>query len=554
MAQDYEINVKVKGVDQAKASVDNLTESMNEAGEVSSAAFGQLDKVLGGVPSKIKGAIGGVKNLAGGFKTLRAAIISTGIGALVVALASLATFFTKTQRGAEMLEKAQAGLGAAFAVITDKVSSLGEDLSDLFTNPVEKIKEFSDTLKKFVTDKIEQIIDGFGLLGKALKALFNREFGKAAELDKEGFIKVGDGALALNPATAVMYQVGQAAAEMVPEIMEAANAAVQLADDAIRLRKAQRDLRVEMAESRRDVKAYNLIAEDTTKSFDERIAAAEKAIAIEKALMAERQRIAEEELRIHEQNMALSESTEEDFEKQADLQANVFRLQTESLELQTTLNNKLHTLEQQRTAQMEAEEKARTEAKQKELDERNKLEEEARKRQMELDKRAEEQRAALTVAARSTAFELLKNLNDAFEGDTEEAQKKAFQRNKALNLAETVISTYAAAQKAYASQLAIPTPDAPIRASVAAGVAIAAGLAKVAAISSQRFDGQSASGGTGGGAAAGGGGIQSVGVDVGTLVPTTGQPTPEPVRAYVISNEISNQQALDRELKIQTTL
>ena len=554
MAQDYEINVKVKGVDQAKSSVDNLTESMNEAGEVSSAAFGQLDKVLGGVPSKIKGAIGGVKNLAGGFKTLRAAIISTGIGALVVALASLATFFTKTQRGAEMLEKAQAGLGAAFAIIIDKVSSLGEGLMTLFTDPVQSIKDFSATVKAFVTDKIQQLIEGFGILGQAIKAVFEGEFSKAANLAKEGFVKIGDSALALNPATAFMYQVGQAAAEMVPDIMDAANAAVQLADDAIRLRKAQRDLRVEMAESRRDVKAYNLIAEDTTKGFDERIEAAEKAIAIERALMAERQRIAEEELRIHEQNMALSESTEEDFEKQADLQANVFRLQTESLELQTTLNNKLHILEQQRTSQMEAEEKARTEAKQKELDERNKLEEEARKRQMELDKRAEEQRAALTVAARSTAFELLKNLNDAFEGDTEEAQKKAFQRNKALNLAETVISTYAAAQKAYASQLAIPTPDAPIRASVAAGVAIAAGLAKVAAISSQRFDGQSASGGTGGGAAAGGGGIQSVGVDVGTLVPTTGQPTPEPVRAYVISNEISNQQALDRELKIQTTL
>jgi len=99
MAQDYEINVKVKGVDQAKSSVDNLTDSMNEAGEASGAAFSKLDSMLGGVPSKIKGAVGGVKNLAGGFKSLRAAIISTGIGALVVALASLATFFTKTQRG-----------------------------------------------------------------------------------------------------------------------------------------------------------------------------------------------------------------------------------------------------------------------------------------------------------------------------------------------------------------------------------------------------------------------------------------------------------------------
>ncbi len=54
--------------------------------------------------------------------------------------------------------------------------------------------------------------------------------------------------------------------------------------------------------------------------------------------------------------------------------------------------------------------------------------------------------------------------------------------SKAFAVAETTISTYQAAQQAYASQLAIPTPDAPIRAQFAAGVAIAQGLARVAAI------------------------------------------------------------------------
>jgi len=555
MAQDYEINVKVTGVDQAKTSVDNLTDSMNEAGEVSGAAFSQLDSILGGVPSKIKGAVGGVKNLAGGFKTLRAAIISTGIGALVVALGSLATFFTKTQRGAEMLEKAQAGLGAAFAVITDQVSALGEGLVNLFTNPIQSIKSFADSIKTFVIDKVQQLIDGFGVLGSAVGALFRGEFSEAAELAKEGFTKVGDSVLALNPATAVLYQVGQAAADIAPEILKAANAAVQLADHTIKLRAAQRDLRVEMAESRRDIKAYNLIAEDTTKGFEERIEAAEKAIAIEQGLMAERQRIAEEELRIHQQNMELSEATEEDHERRAELQARVFELQTESLEMQTTLNNKLNTLEQQRTAEMEAAEKARTDAIAKALEEREKLEAQAEATRLKNEQDAQAQREALTIAARSGTFNLLKSLNEAFEGDTEKQQKRAFQRNKALNLAETLVSTYAAAQKAYASQLAIPTPDAPIRASVAAGVAVAAGLANVAAIASQKFTGQTSSGGASAGiAAGGGGGIGSVGVDVGTLVPNPQQMTPEPVRAYVVSNEISNQQALDRELQIQTTL
>ena len=556
MAQDYTVNVKVTGVDQAKTQVDSLTDSMNEAGDAGSEAFGQLDAVLGGVPSKFKNAVGGIKKLSGGFKSLRAAIISTGIGALVIALTSLATFFTKTQRGAEMLEKAQAGLGAAFAVITDKVSALGEGLVNVFTNPIESIKNFASSIESFVIGKVQQLIDGFGVLGKAVGALFRGDFSEAAELAKEGFTKVGDSVLALNPATAILYQVADVVVnDLAPAIATATTKAVALADASIRLRQSQRDLRVEMAESRRDIKAYNLIAEDTTKGFEERIEAAQKAIDIERGLMSERQRQAEEELRIHNQRMKLSENTEEDYEKQAELQARVFELQTESLEMQTTLNNKLNTLEQARTAEIEAAEKARTDALQKELEERQKLEEKAAKDRAEFDAKVEAARAQLQTEARAGTFSVLKSLTEAAEKDTEESAKKAFNRNKAISIAETLVNTYMAAQKAYASQIIPLDPTSVIRAQIAAGIAVASGLAKVAAIKSTQFTGGGGGGSASGGSiGSGGGGIQSVGVDVGSLVPNQQNATPEPVRAYVVENEISNKQALSRELQIQTTL
>lgn len=50
---------------------------------------------------------------------------------------------------------------------------------------------------------------------------------------------------------------------------------------------------------------------------------------------------------------------------------------------------------------------------------------------------------------------------------------------KFLSIISTTISTYDAAQKAYASQLAIATPDAPVRAGIAAGIAVAQGLMRV---------------------------------------------------------------------------
>jgi hypothetical protein len=46
------------------------------------------------------------------FGSIKAGLISTGIGALVVAVGSLITFFTQTERGAEKLRVVMAGLGS----------------------------------------------------------------------------------------------------------------------------------------------------------------------------------------------------------------------------------------------------------------------------------------------------------------------------------------------------------------------------------------------------------------------------------------------------------
>ncbi len=111
-----------------------------------------------------------------------------------------------------------------------------------------------------------------------------------------------------------------------------------------------------------------------------------------------------------------------------------------------------------------------------------------------------EYQATLKELAFNSAISLLQtleSLNNTFAGQTEERQKQSFQRNKALASAETLISTYSAAQKAYESQM-IPSIDSPIRAAIAAGVAIASGLAKLAVINKTTFKGSGGSGATGG--------------------------------------------------------
>jgi len=130
-------------------------------------------------------------------------------------------------------------------------------------------------------------------------------------------------------------------------------------------------------------------------------------------------------------------------------------------------------------------------------------------------------RQQLTDLALNSAVSLindLKSLNSIYDKDNKDAAKKAFDREQALAAVSTIIETYLSASKAYASQLIPGDPTSPIRATIAAGVAVASGLARLAVIKSQKFDGDNSSGTTGGGA---GGNIPT---SLGTFAPA-GTPT-----------------------------
>jgi hypothetical protein len=122
---------------------------------------------------------------------------------------------------------------------------------------------------------------------------------------------------------------------------------------------------------------------------------------------------------------------------------------------------------------------------------------------------------------------------------------------KTLAIASTLISTYAAAQRAYESQFNLPTLDAPARAAIAAAAAIAQGLANIAAI--RKVQTPAGAGGGGGGAVTpttieapdfnvvGAGGVSQLATGLAGI-------TGKPIQAFVVSKEISSAQELDRNI------
>lgn len=167
----------------------------------------------------------------------------------------------------------------------------------------------------------------------------------------------------------------------------------------------------------------------------------------------------------------------------------------------------------------------------------------------------EEQANSFKVKSTLDGLAAIASISELFAGKSEKAAKKAFQVQKAANIATALITTYQNATSAYASQFTpIPTPDSPIRGGIAAGIAVASGLANVAKISQQKFEGGSASGGGGGV----GGSIPSASPSF-NVVGNSGmnqlaQIQQTPMQAYVVSGEVTSAQALDRNRIKNATL
>jgi len=285
MAEEINVNINVKGASDGGKKMDKLgsdiKKSKKEADSLSSSltdAWGEVDILgtnLGSVQKAFVATTGTAKKM---FKSIYVGLLSTGIGAFVLAIGSLVTYFTQTKDGAEILEKVLTSLGAGIKVVTDRIAGFGRGVMKVFKGDFKgAAKDMTDSLKG---------------IGK--------------------------------------------------EIKEEIKLANDLADATIRIRDSQRELNVETAQRRAEVEALKLIAEDLSKDEETRLNAARQAFQIEQDLLDKRVENAEEELRIQQEKMAMGENTAADLDREAELLIAVANLRQESGTKQIELNNKIN--------------------------------------------------------------------------------------------------------------------------------------------------------------------------------------------------------------------
>ena len=189
-------------------------------------------------------------------------------------------------------------------------------------------------------------------------------------------------------------------------------------------------------------------------------------------------------------------------------------------------------------------------------DEKIENEKEAREKKLEADKEAAEKKLEFEKQVQDESFNLalggidaLMQLNDAFQGQTEAQQKKAFERNKKLQIAQALISASQGVVNILANASTIPDPFGTVYKVGQLAILSAVTTAQIAKISQQQFSG-------GGSASApnisGGGGTGAPKIapvtNTSTLVPQ------EPQQVYVTETDISNTQNKVAVIETQATI
>ena len=496
----------INNVDDLKDSIEDVGKETQNVAEESSEMGNQLDAAAGGAITKFKGLVGTLGGVVKSFKTLRGAIIATGIGALILAIGAVGAAFTNSEEGQNKFSKIMMQIGVVTGNVIDILANLGKgimSLAKIFSDPAAALQGFKD---------------GIGDAVNGIKN-FNEETKKEIKL------------------------------------------AGKLADQYAEADRAERALLVSRAKANRD-RAELLEKAIDKENFTtaQRIGFLEEAGALEEKITNQEIQAARLRFKAKQQENTLSGSTKEDLLEEEQLRARLIDLETAKLTKAKEVTSQIIALKAEEAAALKAirdEEAAKIkeaqdaqDAKDKERDDRKAKEKADAKQKSDqadavaLKEKQDAEAAALDLAATQRDNTLNAIISLAGEGS---------KVGKAAALAQATISGIQGVQAAFTTASASPITAAfPAYPFIQAGIAGAFALKTIKSIVSSKKPSSASGGGGGGGTAPAASQAPSFNVvgasDTNQLAQAIGEDSKKPVKAFVVSGDVSTAQSLDRNI------
>jgi hypothetical protein len=261
MAIEKTINLNVdskkatKGLKDLEKGVDSVNKEVKETTASTEAIGGTLDKVTGGAVTKFTNFQKTLKGVTGGFKTMRLAIISTGLGALVVIIGSLIAAFKGSEEGQNKFAKIMSVVGALTGNLVDLLADLGEGIINAFENPKKAISDFADLIKDNIVTRFEGLMNLIPNLGRAVEQLFKGNFKEAGKIAADS---MGQVFLGVDSVTDTIKNATNSLKEFTAEQIREGKAAAAVADMRAKADKIERNLIVERSKLESEIAQLRL--------------------------------------------------------------------------------------------------------------------------------------------------------------------------------------------------------------------------------------------------------------------------------------------------------
>jgi len=533
MSQRKIIEIEAK-VDKAKDDLDGVAKSVK-----------RIDSNLEEVKDGTKGVAKGVKGIGNALK-------AAGVGLAIAAFAKLGEVFNQNQKVTDAFSTTFEALSLAFndffKFLDRNVGTVIDYFKGLFDNPVQSIKNFGQAIVDNIVERVKSALDALGFLGDAVVKVFSGDFAGAAESAKNAGKELFDVVTGVNNT---FDKVADVVPTVVSSITDYAKSTLSAAKETVELNKAAEVAAVInqglIEKYDRQAEQQRQLRDDETKTIEERIAAnnrlgeildeqAEKMLEnVDITIEAARREY--EKNQNQENYIALLEAQNE---REAVL-AQIEGFRSEQIMNRISLEREAADLKKEAD---EAEIERKEEIKQKELE------------LAEAKKQATYDALDATIDAAGQETQVGRGLFLLKQGlriKEQIAEAKATLQNITLRAAEAQVDTASGA----ASTAKVGFPQ-----NVPLLIAFAAQAAGI--ISSVKSAVNAAKGATGG--IGGGGGISAPSAPqapafnvVGAapenqLAQTIGEQEQKPVKAFVVSSEVSSQQALDRNIESSAAL
>jgi len=261
-----DINKKIdRNTDFVKENSSSIEKQKINIGNYASALDGISPRLKGWVvqgQTLIKGLKAqriALKGTTGGLKLFKIALISTGIGAIAIALGLLITYLTTTQKGVDSLTRVLTPLKIIFQSLLGVVQGMGEKMSNAFSNPKKAIIELWNSIKTNLVNRMSALGDIFKSLGKIISSGFT-----------DGYTDFANATLQLTTGIEdVIGKVQNATKKTGTFFDEAIKRGGEIADLTIEISKAESKIALKRERNNNLIKEAELITKDRSKSQSE---------------------------------------------------------------------------------------------------------------------------------------------------------------------------------------------------------------------------------------------------------------------------------------------